>query len=275
MISKVRVWGLPFAPFRRREAADAVVELMEAGRPAFFITANTHYAMLTEQHPELLEVNERAAFLIADGAPIVWASRGAIPERVAGAGLLFDLCELAAERGHRVFFLGGREGVAVEAADRLRALYPGLQIVGTACPPHRELSEEEHEALLAEIREARPNLLIVAYGQPKGELWIDRNLARLGPVVCVQVGASLDFVAGQVRRAPAWIGKLGMEWAFRLAMEPRRLAPRYVANARFLARKLLLGGRRGGSSPEVEGREAPIIDGRAKPSNRVEPLTES
>ena len=236
MIPKVRVWGLPFAPFRRREAADAVVELMEAGRPAFFITANTQYAMLTARHPELLEINERAAFLIADGAPIVWASRGAIPERVTGADLLFDLCELAAARGHRVFFLGGREGVAVEAADRLRALYPGLQIVGTACPPHRELSAEEHEALLAEIREARPNLLVVAYGQPKGELWIDRNLAHLGPVVCVQVGASLDFVAGQVRRAPAWIGKIGMEWAFRLAMEPRRLAPRYSQNAWFLAR---------------------------------------
>lgn len=243
---RIPVWGVPFAPLTRAGAVAAVAALIEAGRPSFFITANTHYLMLSNQHPELHTVNERAAFIVADGAPVVWASRRIgtpLPERVAGSDLIYDLCEQAVRFGHRVFLLGGAEGIASAAADRLADLYPGLQVVGTGSPPYRDLTDEENLALIARVREARPDLLFVATGQPKGELWINQNLERLEVPVCVQVGASFDFVAGRIRRAPRLLQRINMEWAYRLWQEPRRLGPRYARNAWFLLRVVTRGPR--------------------------------
>jgi N-acetylglucosaminyldiphosphoundecaprenol N-acetyl-beta-D-mannosaminyltransferase len=231
------VWGLPVAAMTRREAAEAVMRLIEVGRPSFFITANTHYAMLTAERPELRGLNDRAAFLLADGVPMVWASRRGpipIPERVAGSDLVYDLSEHAARLGRRLYLLGGAEGVAEEAARRLQSLYPGLIIAGTACPPPGSLSGEGCRRLIAEVRKARPDLLMVALGQPKGELWLDEHLEELGVPVSVQVGATLDFVAGRVRRAPKLIQRVGLEWAFRIYTDPARLGPRYAKDAFFL-----------------------------------------
>jgi N-acetylglucosaminyldiphosphoundecaprenol N-acetyl-beta-D-mannosaminyltransferase len=223
------------------ETVAAVGGLIEAGAPNYFITANTHYAMLTKGSPELEAINAGAAFIVADGAPLVWASRRAgspLPERVAGSDLIFELSAEAARRGYRLFFLGGAKGVAAEAARRLGERYPGLQVVGTECPPFRALSADEEEGLVGRIRAARPDILLVAFGQPKGERWIHRHLESLGVPVSVQVGASLDFAAGRVRRAPRWMQKSGLEWAFRLGLEPRRLFSRYARNAWFIARMI-------------------------------------
>jgi N-acetylglucosaminyldiphosphoundecaprenol N-acetyl-beta-D-mannosaminyltransferase len=233
------VWGLPLAPFTLAETVEAVSRLVEARRPSFFITAPAHYAMLTEKDADLRAINSRAAFIIADGAPLVWASRlrsSPLPERVAGSDLIFELSAEAAKKGYRVFLLGGAAGVAAEAARRLTERYQGLQIVGTESPPFSEPAEEEQTALLARIRLARPDILFVAFGQPKGERWIVRHLLELGVPVSVQVGASLDFAAGRVRRAPRWTQKAGLEWAFRLWLEPRRLFARYASNAWFIVR---------------------------------------
>ena len=241
------VWGLPLAPLTRAGAVDRVEGLIRAGRPSFFITANLHYAMLTARVAGLDAVNRRAAFILADGAPLVVASRrtaGPVPERVAGSDLIYDLAERAAERGFGVFLLGGPPGVADEAARRLEARYPGLRIVGTACPTAAELVEPGVDTLIDRIRSARPDLLFVALGQPKGEFWIARHLDALGVPVVAQVGATLDFVAGRVRRAPRAVQRVGMEWAFRIYTDPLRLAPRYWQNARFLAAQLLRERRR-------------------------------
>jgi N-acetylglucosaminyldiphosphoundecaprenol N-acetyl-beta-D-mannosaminyltransferase len=235
----VWVWGVPLAPLTLAKAVDLIGELVRAGRPSFFITAPTHYAMLTEQNADLRAINSRAAFIVADGAPLVWASRWQgcpLPERVAGSDLIFELCATAAKQGHRLFLVGGAEGVADEAAGRLQARYPGLQVVGTLCPPFRELTRDERESLVARIRSSRPDILLVAFGQPKGERWIDQHLAELGVPVSVQLGASLDFAAGRVRRAPRWMQRTGLEWAFRLWLEPGRLFNRYANNAWFILR---------------------------------------
>jgi N-acetylglucosaminyldiphosphoundecaprenol N-acetyl-beta-D-mannosaminyltransferase len=224
------------------ETVAAVGKLIEAGQPSYFITAPTHYAMLTEQHPDLRSINARAAFIVADGAPLVWASRwtGApLPERVAGSDLIYELSAAAARHGHRLFLLGGAEGIAAEAARRLCERYPGLQIAGHVCPPFREPTAAEEADLIEQIRAARPDILMVAYGQPKGERWIVRHYEQLGVPVCVQVGASLDFAAGRVRRAPRWMQKSGLEWAFRLGLEPRRLFLRYTRNAGFIATRVV------------------------------------
>lgn len=237
MSGTVQVWGLPLSPMTRVQAAEAVMRLIEAGRPSYFITANTHYAMLTAERPELRPINDRAAFILADGAPLVWASRRGgtpLPERVAGSDLVYDLCEHAARLGRGVYLLGGGEGIAVEAGRKLRSLYPGLKIVGTACPPPGSLSGDGCRDVIAAIREAKPDLLMVALGQPKGELWLAEHLNELGVPACVQVGATLDFVAGRVQRAPRFFQKTGLEWAFRIYTDPARLFPRYAKNAAFL-----------------------------------------
>jgi N-acetylglucosaminyldiphosphoundecaprenol N-acetyl-beta-D-mannosaminyltransferase len=240
--ARVWVWGVPFAPLTLEESVAAVSRLIREGRPSFFITANTHYAMLTEQLPDLRAINDRAAFILADGKPLVWASRllgSPLPERVAGSDLIFHLCEAAAREGFRIFLLGGGEGVAEEAARQLVGRYPGLQVVRTICPPFRELTADEHAALIGEVRAASPDLLIAAFTQPNGERWLSANLEALGVPVVVNFGAAIDFAAGRVRRAPRWMQRTGMEWAFRLWLEPRRLAGRYARNAWFIARMLV------------------------------------
>lgn len=241
MRDPIPVWDLPLAAVTRLEAVAWVAELVRAGRPSYVITASTHYAMLTAQLPALKAVNARAAFVVADGKPLVWASHllgTPLPERVAGSDLIFDLCALSAREGFRVFFLGAAPGVAEEAARRLEERYPGLIVAGIECPPFREPSREEHQALLARLRGARPDILFLAYGQPKGELWLAENLEALGIPVSVQIGASLDFASGRVRRAPRLLQRIGMEWAYRLALEPRRLFGRYARNALFIASRL-------------------------------------
>lgn len=238
------VWGLNLARFSFAETIRAVDRLIARRKPSFFITANLHYAMLTDRDPRLQIVNRRAAFLVADGMPMVWYSRivgRPLPERVAGADLVWHLCGRAALAGHRVFLLGGAPGVAEQAAAVLGRRYPGLQIVGTLAPPHGVWSEADNRAIIARVRQARPHLLLAALGQPKGELWLDAHCEALGVPACVQIGASLDFVVGRARRAPSAMQRLGLEWLFRLLQEPRRLGPRYLSNALFLAKAIARG----------------------------------
>ena len=236
------VWGLPLTPLTRQQAVARVEALIVARRPSYFITANTHYAMLTSEVKELEPINHAAAFILADGAPLVFASRqttNPVPERVAGSDLIYDLCAQAAERGFRVYLLGGPPGIAAEAARKLVATYPGLQVAGTICPEPTDLLEPQVDQLIAEIRSTRPDILFVALGQPKGEFWIARHLDALNVPVVAQVGATLDFVAGHVQRAPKIFQRTGMEWAFRIYTDPRRLGPRYWKNACFLAKQIL------------------------------------
>lgn len=236
-VPTVSIWGLTLARISTDELLDLVDRLIERGEPNYFITANLHYAMLSDRDARLEDVNRRAAFLVADGMPLVWWShwKGCpVPERVTGADTIYRLCQRASERGHRVFLLGGGAGVAQEAADRLCWRYPGLHIVGVESPVLSDMTAEEHDALLGRIARARADLLFVALGQPKGEVWLAENLDALGPVVCVQVGASFDFVAGRVARAPRWMQHLGAEWLYRVWCEPRRLIPRYLTDAVFM-----------------------------------------
>ena len=235
----VRIWGVPLARLTYGQTLDEVDRLVERGKPAFFVTANLNYAMLCGREPRLREVNRQTAFLVADGMPLVWYSRlggRPLPERVAGADLIFMLLARAAKRRYRVFLLGGAEGVAREVATIARQRYPGLQIVGAEAPLLSELSPKEHRELISRIRKARPHLLLVAFGQPKGELWLAENCQALGVPACVQLGASFDFVAGRTPRAPQWMQRIGAEWLYRVACEPRRMIPRYTRNAAFLLR---------------------------------------
>jgi N-acetylglucosaminyldiphosphoundecaprenol N-acetyl-beta-D-mannosaminyltransferase len=239
--SPIWVWGLPLAPLTFEQALDKVDALIEEGSPSYFITANLHYAMLTARDRRLTLLNAGAAFVLTDGMPLVWASRWRtrkLPERVAGSDLVPALCERAAECGHRVFLLGGAPGVGDEAAKQLVERFPGLKIVGVAAPNLGSMTWPERCDLFEQIRSARPHLLFAAFGQPKGELWLAEHAEALGVPVTVQIGASLDFVAGRVPRSPRWMQRVGLEWIYRLWREPRRLLGRYFSNGLFALRML-------------------------------------
>jgi N-acetylglucosaminyldiphosphoundecaprenol N-acetyl-beta-D-mannosaminyltransferase len=261
------VWGIPFSALSLEQTVDRVAELVTAGVPSFVITANVNYAMLLHKNPRLRDVNERAGVIVADGAPLVWASRlrgTPLPERVAGSDLIFSVCERAARAGFRVFLLGGAEAVAAQAANNLTGRYPGLNIVGIESPPYRPLSPEENQALIDRVRSTKPDLLFAFFSQPRGEIWLSENTEALGVPVCLQVGAAIDFAAGRVRRAPVWVQNAGLEWAFRTWLEPARLGPRYARNAAFVLRQfardlawVARGGRGRGASSSALARTIP------------------
>ena len=235
------VWGLPFVKVTTRESIDWIESLVDQAVPSYVITANLNWVMLSHQQVELSTINANAAGIVADGMPIIWQSRrvhgvDALPERVAGSEMIYLLAERAAARGWSIYFTGGAEGVAETAAKRLAAMYPGLRIAGYDCPPFRKLTQSEEAEHLDRIRRSEPQLLFVAFGQPKGETWIHRHYNELGVPVSIQLGASFDFVAGTAKRAPLFWQRLGLEWAYRTASDPRRLLPRYWANAKFLLR---------------------------------------
>ncbi|HEY4014162.1 MAG TPA: WecB/TagA/CpsF family glycosyltransferase [Polyangiaceae bacterium] len=178
------------------------------------------------------EAYERADLSLADGMPIVWASRllrAPVPEKVSGSDLVTPLLERAAGRGWRVYFLGGNDGVADVARQKVTATFPRLQIVGTLSP-RVDLSQppESRAPIVQAVKAAAPDLVLVAFGAPKQELFIAEVVEALRPAVLLGIGASLDFLAGSVPRAPVWMSKHGLEWAYRLAREPRRLWKRYL-----------------------------------------------
>lgn len=209
------------------------------GPPLTIVGPNAHLVTLAQRNQPFAEALQSANISVPDGISVVMASRllGApIPERVTGGDLMERMCAEAAHHGFRVFFLGGLPGAAIMAAFNLRERYPGLNICGKYCPPP---GFENDPAELARIRDrinaAQPDLLCVAFGAPKQEIWMQQNrhLLRVGAIL--PVGAALDTQAGLRRRAPLWLQHLGMEWFFRLVMEPRRLWRRYlIGNTKFI-----------------------------------------
>jgi N-acetylglucosaminyldiphosphoundecaprenol N-acetyl-beta-D-mannosaminyltransferase len=216
------------------EALDAVESLVRAGKGGTVFTPNVDHVVNADASPRFRDAYARASLSLVDGMPLVWASRllgTPLPERVAGADLFEPMIARASQRSLRIYLTGGGPGVAEEAARRLTARHPGLQVVG-AEGPRICLDEgpDQSAETVARIRAAKPELVFVGYGSPKQELWIDRYAAELAPAVLLAVGAALDFAAGRARRAPAWVSAVGFEWLYRLAQEPRRLWRRYLVN---------------------------------------------
>jgi N-acetylglucosaminyldiphosphoundecaprenol N-acetyl-beta-D-mannosaminyltransferase len=176
---------------------------------------------------------------VPDGQPVVWAMNALghdLPSRVYGPDLMARYCERSAQTGRRMFLYGGRnQGALVQLALNLRRRFPGVQIVGGFSPPFRTLSDEEREAVVAEINHARPDVVWVGIGVPKQEKWMATMHEHLDAPVLVGVGAAFDFHAGLVPQAPSWMQGAGLEWLYRLAQEPRRLWRRYLTyNPRFV-----------------------------------------
>ncbi|MCU0707404.1 MAG: WecB/TagA/CpsF family glycosyltransferase [Pirellula sp.] len=223
------------------ESLDAIERWVERGVPGYAITANLNYAMLCDRDPRLKELTRKAALVLCDGMPIYWRSRWnacKLPERVAGSDLIYRLAERCAEKGLSIYFYGAAEGIAQRTAEKLTELYPRLRVAGWQSPPFGATSVEEMQQSLDHIRQAKPDILLVALGQPKGEYWIQYHYRSLNVPLSIQVGASFDFVAGVWQRAPLFFQRTGLEWLYRACSDPKRLVPRYAKNIAFLVKAL-------------------------------------
>lgn len=226
-----RIDAAPFASVLRR-----VLEAPESGERLSLHFATVH-TLVESQQNEALRDALRQGLVQPDGMPLVWLGRaaGRPVERVCGPDFMPALIEHGIKAGRTHFFYGGAPGVPEALAARLSDRYPGLRVVGTLSPPFRTLSADEERSFAAQINAAAPDYVWVGLGTPKQDLWLAANRSRIGAPALLAVGAAFDLLAGRRRRAPRWMQRTGMEWIYRLAMEPRRLGSRYTRlNARFV-----------------------------------------
>ena len=226
--------GVPIDDLTMSEALSRLENFVEEGRNAGkghqVATVNADFLIKAHHDPLLRQILREADMATADGMPLVWGARRlGVPlrERVTGSDMTPALAELAARKGYKLFLLGAAPGVAQRAADILQAKHPDLQLAGVLSPPFAPV-EKMDPTIIDEIKEADPDILLVAFGNPKQEKWIYAHAKELNVPVMMGVGASLDFIAGISRRAPHWVQKLGLEWCHRLIQEPKRLWKRYL-----------------------------------------------
>jgi N-acetylglucosaminyldiphosphoundecaprenol N-acetyl-beta-D-mannosaminyltransferase len=233
------VLGVPLALTDYTRSLDWIDATVQSDGRGYVCVAAVHTVMAAAEDPELKAAVLGASFTVPDGQPLIWALSALgerLSHRVYGPELMEQACARAARTGRRFYLYGGRNpGALAELARRLRLRHPGLKIVGGHCPPFRSLTAEEEDALAAEINRSGADVVWVGIGVPKQEKWMARMRDRLDAPVLVGVGAAFDFHAGLVPQAPALLQRLGLEWAFRLLQEPRRLWKRYLRyNPRFV-----------------------------------------
>jgi N-acetylglucosaminyldiphosphoundecaprenol N-acetyl-beta-D-mannosaminyltransferase len=233
------VLGVPLALIDYERTLDWIDDAVAGGHRGYLCVAATHTVMATHDDPALRAAVLAADFTVPDGQPLVWALKALghdVSDRVYGPDLMEQACARAAQTGRRFYLYGGRNpGALAQLARSLRLRYPGLRIVGGQAPPFRDLTDAEEDAVAADIKRSGADVVWVGLGVPKQEKWMARMRHRLSAPVLVGVGAAFDFHAGLIPQAPGWMQRLGLEWLFRLAQEPRRLWRRYLRyNPRFV-----------------------------------------
>ncbi|MEM9414669.1 MAG: WecB/TagA/CpsF family glycosyltransferase [Planctomycetota bacterium] len=232
--ARIDVGGVLFDPLTLAQTIEHVAGAAQAGRGGWVITANLDHARRARVDDEYRDMLREAELVVADGAPIIWASKvqgAALPERVAGSSMVEPLAKVAAQRGLSIFLMGGTPGTAQQAGDLLVERYPDLKIAGVSCPPMGfEKDEAEMSQIREDLRRTKPDLVYVALGSPKQERLIRVLRGDFPDCWWLGIGISLSFLTGEVQRAPSYIQRLGLEWLHRLVQEPRRLAKRYLVH---------------------------------------------
>jgi N-acetylglucosaminyldiphosphoundecaprenol N-acetyl-beta-D-mannosaminyltransferase len=249
-------------------ASDRIRGFLQTGRSHQIVTVNLDFLRIAQNNDEFRQTVNSADLVVADGMPLVWASRlgdEPLPQRITGHDLIHECAQISAETGHGFFLLGAEPGVAEKAAKRMEEEYPGLRVVGTYAPSFEEPGEDDR--MVAMIDCAKPGFLLVALGAPRQDLWIHNHRDRLSVPVCIGVGCVFDMYAGEVKRAPNWLQSAGLEWTFRLAQEPRRLWRRYIVDDMPMFGRLMLdAGRRAFTASSTD---PPIEVKRISPMERV------
>jgi N-acetylglucosaminyldiphosphoundecaprenol N-acetyl-beta-D-mannosaminyltransferase len=243
-LPQVRIGDLDVHRIDEAECVAHTMRELAAGRGGWIATANLDHLRMLRSSAEFRRAYQNATIVVADGMPLVWAARlqgTPLPGRVAGSDLIHSLSRAAAAHGRRIYLLGGNPGAADAAAERLCTAAPGLVVAGTDCPP---FGFDRDPALMQALRErvaaSGADVVFVALGAPKQELLIGAIRDALPRAFWIGVGISFSFVSGEVRRAPSWMRRVGLEWVHRLWQEPRRLARRYLLHGVPFAARLLL-----------------------------------
>lgn len=214
------------------ETLFTIEQLIKKKSNAYVVTPNVDHIVKLEDDEKLTSVYKNADLVLTDGKPLIWISRlykNPIKEKISGSDLFPKLCELSAKKNYKMFLLGAAEGVAAKAAANLTERYPGLDVVATYSPPFGfEKDNKELEKIIHLVNSYSPDILIVGLGCPKQEFFIYDQLDRLNVPISLGLGASIDFEAGNVKRAPKWMRNHGFEWLYRLLKEPKRMFKRYI-----------------------------------------------
>ncbi|MGO9752698.1 MAG: WecB/TagA/CpsF family glycosyltransferase [Solirubrobacteraceae bacterium] len=240
MPQTVEVLGVPIAVIDYERTVSWIDAVVRERRRGYVCVCNVHTVTAAREDPELAAALRKSALNVPDGQPLVWAMNSlghSLGDRVYGPELMLRACAHAAHTGQRMYLYGGRnQGALVQLALNLRQRFPGIKIVGGYSPPFRPLAADEREAVVAEINRSQADVVWVGIGVPKQEKLMAKLRPQLEAPVLIGVGAAFDFHAGLVPQAPEWLQKAGLEWAYRLAREPRRLWRRYFRyNPRFVA----------------------------------------
>ena len=205
------------------ETVEAIEQMITADKKSYIVAINVDVVMKIEDDPYLKKVVDRADMVLVDGKPL--------KAKISGSDLVPLLCEAAAEKGYKIFIIGGKDGIAAQAKEKLESKHPKIQIVGTYAPPFGfEKDEKELNHINQMISDVKPDLLIACFGCPKQEKWIYENIGKYDAKVSVCAGATVDFLAGNVKRAPRWMSEHGLEWFYRFLQEPKRMFKRYFIN---------------------------------------------
>jgi N-acetylglucosaminyldiphosphoundecaprenol N-acetyl-beta-D-mannosaminyltransferase len=216
------------------ETLHEIDKLIQKKNCSYVVTPNVDHIVRLEKDVELQKVYKNASLILTDGKPLIWISKWyktPIKEKISGSDLFPKVCELAANKNYTMYLLGAAEGVADIAAKNLMKKYPGLNVVGTYSPPFGfEKNEQEMNKIKTQIQEVHPDILIVGLGCPKQEKFMYYHCKELGVPISFGLGASIDFEAGNIKRAPKWMSNHGLEWLYRFSKEPKRLFKRYFVD---------------------------------------------
>lgn len=216
------------------ETLNEIDKLIQKKNCSYVVTPNVDHIVRLEKDEELQKVYKNASLILTDGKPLIWISKWyktPIKEKISGSDLFPRVCQLAANKNYTMYLLGAAEGVADTAARNLMKKYPGLNIVGTYSPPFGfEKNEREMNKIKTQIQDVHPDILIVGLGCPKQEKFMYYHCKELGVPISFGLGASIDFEAGNIKRAPKWMSNHGLEWLYRFSKEPKRLFKRYFVD---------------------------------------------
>lgn len=216
------------------ETLNEIDKLIQKKNCSYVVTPNVDHIVRLEKDEELQKVYKCASLILTDGKPLIWISKWyktPIKEKISGSDLFPRVCQLAANKNYTMYLLGAAEGVADTAARNLMEKYPGLNIVGTYSPPFGfEKNEQEMNKIKTQIQDVHPDILIVGLGCPKQEKFMYYHCKELGVPISFGLGASIDFEAGNIKRAPKWMSNHGLEWLYRFSKEPKRLFKRYFVD---------------------------------------------
>jgi N-acetylglucosaminyldiphosphoundecaprenol N-acetyl-beta-D-mannosaminyltransferase len=231
---RIQLLGVGIDNVTMPEAVLKVESAIKNNRGAYAVTPNVDHLIKLQKDAEFKKIYDQADCVFADGMPLLWAGKflgTPFKEKISGSDLFPELCKLSAEKGYRVFFMGGRDGAAEKAAETLKKRFPGLQVVGIYSPPMGfEKNKAENNKIIQMIRQAKADILFVGLGAPKQEKWVYSYRALYDAGISIGIGVTFEFVAGMVTRAPKWMQKAGLEWFWRLMMEPKRLWKRYLVD---------------------------------------------